>query len=78
MSDALIKIALRFTCQNSDQDSSTPPNMIPIPIIIQKAKSYLASSTKILQHEDPDGPESGGLIAGAKQLELSLSQFQLT
>ena len=76
MCDALIKIALRLTSQNSDQDSSTTQNMIPIPFIIEKAKGYLASSTKILQHEDPDGPESGGLIAGAKQLELSLSQFQ--
>ena len=76
MCDALIKIALRLTCKDPNYDPSTLSNRISLSTIIEKAKSYLANSTKILQHEDPDGPESGGLIAGARQLELSLAQFR--
>lgn len=72
MCDALIKIAIRLT---SDCDSSTLSNTIPFPVVIEKAKNYLDNSIQVLQHEDPDGPESGGLIAGAKQMEISLAQF---
>ena len=50
--------------------------MMSLPIICEKAKNNLQSANQLLQHEDPDGPESGGLISGAKQLEISLSQFQ--
>ena len=50
--------------------------MIPIPVLCERAKQHLACANQLLEHEDPEGPESGGLIAGAKQLEFSLAQFQ--
>ena len=71
--DALIKIALQLTSKISKGDLS---NTVPLPYICEKAKTNLANAKKLLEHEDPDGPEAGGLIAGANQLALSLAQFQ--
>ena len=76
MCDAYVKIAIQFASQMSKCDSSSLENMIPIPVLCERAKNYLALANQLLEHEDPDGPESGGLIAGAKQLEFSLAQFQ--
>ena len=82
MCDALIKLAHHLLSGISDTDATalkyttaTLSNMMPIPVICERAQNYLASANTLLQHEDPEGPESGGLIAGAKQLELSLTQF---
>ena len=82
MCDALIKLALHLLSGISDTDATaikyataSLSNMMPLPVMCEKAENYLASANTLLQHEDPDGPESGGLIAGAKQLELSLRQF---
>ena len=82
MCDALIKLALHLLSGISDTDATaikyataSLSNMMPLPVMCEKAEHYLASANTLLQHEDPDGPESGGLIAGAKQLELSLRQF---
>ena len=76
MCDALIKIAIQVASKMSKCDSSSLTNMIPIPVLCERAKQHLACANQLLEHEDPEGPESGGLIAGAKQLEFSLAQFQ--
>ena len=76
MCDALMKIATQAATKMSNEDISSSINMIPIPVLCERAKGYLANANQLLEHEDPDGPESGGLIAGARQLELSLAQFQ--
>ena len=76
MCDALIKIAIHLASNISEAKSSSTSSWMSLPIICEKAKNNLQSANQLLQHEDPDGPESGGLISGAKQLEISLSQFQ--
>ena len=82
MCDALIKLALHLMSGISDTDATAMKyataslsNMMPVPVICEKAQNYLASANTLLQHEDPDGPESGGLIEGARQLERQLTQF---
>ena len=76
MCDALLKIAIHLASNISEAKSSSTSSMMSLPIICEKAKTNLHSANQLLQHEDPDGPESGGLISGAKQLEISLLQFQ--
>lgn len=75
MCDALMKIAIQATNNISNGDT-TLTNMIPLPILCERAKGYLENANQLLEHEDPDGPESGGLISGARQLEFSLAQFK--
>ena len=76
MCDALIKIAIHLASNISEAKSSSTSSWMSLPIICEKAKKNLHSANQLLQHEDPDGPESGGLISGAKQLEITLLQFQ--
>ena len=75
MCDALIKMAIFIGSKGVDSYKDTSPQPMPLHIIIENAKVYLKNANQILEHEDPDGPEAGGLLAGATQLQLSLAQF---
>ena len=75
MCDTLIKMALLIGCKGVDSYNDTSPQPMPLHVIIENAKVYLQNANKIFQHEDPDGPEAGGLLSGATQLQLSLAQF---
>ena len=48
---------------------------ITMPEVLERSKNYLTSVQRVFQHEDPNGPEAGGLLIGMKQMEAAIGQF---
>ena len=71
----MVKMISQLCFKPAQPDTALTVQQLPLPILIERAKGYLELTNAIFRHEDPEGPESGGLLAGAKQLTLALGQF---
>ena len=48
---------------------------ITLPEVLSRVSDNLKTVKRIFQHEDPKGPEAGGLLVGLKQMEATMNQF---
>ena len=50
-----------------------PPSVtkITLPEVLSRVSDHLKTVKRIFQHEDPKGPEAGGLLVGLQQMEAT-------